>query len=120
MKCKEILHCIANGIKPGSKYPPSVREFCLKLSYASSRAYDVVRSTFNNHLPDKSTMRAWYSNSSFNSPPGVNYACMGLLQKKVAEQKVRNNEFICNFCVDEMAIRQQIQWIDGDKRMIGY
>lgn len=65
-------------------------------------------------------MRAWYSSSSFNSPPGVNYACVGLLEKKVAEHKVRNNEFICNLCVDEMAIRQQIQWIDGEKRMIGY
>lgn len=114
------MDCLINGIKPGCKYPPSFREFGLGLSYVSQRAYRVVRSTFENHLPDNSTIRAWYANSNFNSPPGINNPCMGLLEKKAAEKKAMGRELNYNLCMDEMSIRQHVQWCDSNKSMIRY
>lgn len=45
---------------------------------------------------------------------------MGLLEKKAAEKKAIGRELICNLCMDEMSIRQHVQWCDSNKSMIGY
>lgn len=102
------------------KYPANVCEFCLQLSYISQRAYEFVRGTFNNNLPAKCTIRAWYANSDFSSSPGVNHKALESLEMKVAEKKVMGEELICSLCVDEMSIRQHVQWCGSQKILLGY
>lgn len=109
-----------NGVKQKMKYPANVREFCLQLSYISPRAYEFVRGTFNKNLPAKCTIRAWYANSDFSSPPGVNYKVLKCLEVKVAEKKAMGSELICSLSVDEMSIRQLVQWCGSQKTLLGY
>lgn len=97
-----------------------MREFCLQMSYISQRAYEFVRIIFNKNLPDKSTIRAWYANSDFSSPPGINHKALQSLEVKVAEKTAVGSELVCSISVDEMAIRQHIQWCNNNKKMLGY
>lgn len=111
---------MANGVKSGTKYPASVRELCLGMSYASQRAYEILRSTFKKNLPDRSTLRAWYANSSFDCAPGINSQVFQLLEKKVAEKKAFDEELICSLSLDEMSIRRHAQWCHSKKMLLGY
>lgn len=116
----DIVRCLINGIPSGVKYPANIREFCLQLSYISQRAYEFLRISFNKNLPDKSTIRAWYANSDFSSPPGVNEKALQSLEIKIAEKTAIGSELICSISVDEMSIRKHIQWCNSNKKMLGF
>lgn len=120
MKRREILEVMIHGVKAGCKYPASVREFCLQMSYISPRAYEHFRTTFSRNLPDRTTIRGWYANSYFNSPPGINHEILKLLGNKASQKKAMGSELICSLVVDEMSIRQHAQWCDKSKTIIGY
>lgn len=68
---KEIFHCLIFGVGHREKYPPIVREFCMKIHYLSVRAFMAIRSTFNNNLPHPATVRHWYANSDMCCEPGI-------------------------------------------------
>lgn len=111
---------MVNGVQKGTKYSANARAFCLQLSYISPRAYDLVRTTFQNNLPARSTMRSWYANCDFSSPPGINHKALKSLEVKVAAKKVSGCQLVCSLCVDEMAIRKHIQWNGSTKTLLGY
>lgn len=103
-----VLHC---GIKSGEKYPVNIRQFCLALTYHSPRAYEHVRKTFNNHLPDTKTIRRWYANSDIKSDPGIQKEHMDRLKKIAHDFKSKHNrKLMCSLVFDEMHIRQQVLW----------
>lgn len=89
------------------------------MDYASPRAYEVLRLTFNNNLPGASTIRAWYANSHLHAKPGINKNMLQLLEKKVTENKKSGREFVCSLAVDEMSIRRHAQWCNEQKIILG-
>lgn len=119
IKKKEILECLVNGVKHGAKYQPHVREFCLQITYSSQRAYKYIRTVFGDNLPDSSTIRAWYANSDFSSPPGINAKALECLLPRVAEMESMGSKLVCSLSVDEMSIRRNIQWNNNSKIMMG-
>lgn len=119
------MHCLLNGISRYQKYPPSVRRFALNLNFHSPRAYEFLRRTFDDHLPNERTLRKWYALSNLNSPPGITNASMDFLRVKVIEQKHENNqsrnfELVCALCLDEMYIRKQAIFDQSQGQIIGY
>lgn len=88
--------------------------------YFSPRAYDALRLTFDNTLPGRTTIRAWYANSYYNSSPGINHNILQLIGNKAAEKKAMGDQLICSLAVDEMSIHQHAQWCDHSKTMYGY
>jgi len=50
------------------KYSPELRAFALTLNFYSVKAYNYVRKSFCNLLPEPSTIRKWYS--VLNGRPG--------------------------------------------------
>lgn len=46
--------------KVKNKYSAELRTFALTLNFYSSKAYEYVRKTFKNLLPQSSTIRKWY------------------------------------------------------------
>ncbi|XP_039309077.1 uncharacterized protein LOC105204459 [Solenopsis invicta] len=65
----DIMHEILKrkkGLK--KKYSEELRKFALTLNFYSSKAYEYVRKTFKNLLPERSTIRKWYS--VINGRPG--------------------------------------------------
>lgn len=114
-----MLDCLVNGVKSGLKYPQIVREFSLTLNYLSVRAYDFVRTIFNNNLPGRSTIQMWYANSDLDCTPGINSTSLRVLEQKAVEHKKNGKELICSLCFDEMSIRQHMQWCHSAKIMLG-
>lgn len=108
-----------NGIETTKKYPEEVRQFALTLSFLSPRAYEFVRKFFDDHLPSKSTIRAWYANSDLHSRPGINSTSLKIISSFVDEKKNEGKELVACLCFDEMSIRQHLQWCHSSKIMLG-
>lgn len=117
---REIILCLIGGVGKGEKYPPGVRMFAFNLNYHSPRAYEFVRSVFNNNLPNESTIRGWYENSDLNCTPGINKNMFDVIKRKSDEAKKSGKEFVCNLLFDEMNIRKHIQWRHSSKQMLGF
>lgn len=107
-------------MKGSQKYPEIVREFSICLHYYSPRAYDFVRDWFNKNLPDVSTIRAWYANSTVSLGVGVNEKHVNILKQLVDRKQANNSELLCAVIFDEMYVRQHVQWINSCKRFLGF
>lgn len=86
-----------------SPFTPDLRRFAITLHFYSARAYNYVRKSFNHLLPSERTIRNWYQ--VIDGKPGFTDESFRSLRQK-AEEKVT----IINLVIDEMAIRQHIDW----------
>lgn len=107
-------------MKHREKYPKSVREFCLNIYYLSVRAYEAVRSYFDNNLPHVATIRHWYANSDMNCEPGVHDSCLDILKNRATQRKQENSELVLSICFDEMFCRKHFQWCHQTNQMLGF
>lgn len=104
----EVLHC---GVAHKTKYPESVRQFCLSLHYHSPRGYEYVRRTFNYHLPSSKTIQRWYAASDIRGEPGIQqdtFSRLKIIADKYEEQN--KSRIVCCLMLDEMSIRSQVFW----------
>lgn len=85
------------------------------MAFYSPAAYRYLRRTLNNSLPAPSTIRSWYS--AVDGGPGITHEAIEMLKQKAqATSKVLE---VC-LSVDEMAIRQSLQFNSQTKTMSGY
>lgn len=89
------------------KYSPAVRQFTLSLHLFSAKAYNYVRKQFNTILPHARTLSKWYSH--VDAKPGFTSEAIKTLALKV---KFSEAPVVCSLMLDEMAIRQHIEF-DG-------
>lgn len=114
-------HCLVYKLKYREKYPEAFRQFCFTLHYHNPRAYEFIRTTFDNHLPHATTIRSWYANSDMNTKPnGINEQCLNIIRKKVTEMAEKNKQLVVGVAFDEMSIRKHIQWSNKDHKLVGY
>lgn len=90
------------------------------MRYLSPRAYEFIRSVFNDNLPHHSTIKSWYRNSNLDSGVGIGENALKILQEKAIEMKSKNQQLICSLSFDEMRIRQLVQWCNKTNKFIGY
>lgn len=115
---EKLLECLASGRNQRS-YDEEVRSFCLTLHFYSARAYNYVRSKFNNNLPAVTTMRNWYA--SLNASPGFTLEAFEILKQKAERHKSETGEkLLCNLMVDETAIRRHAQWNPSTMKFDGF
>lgn len=115
---RNILSCLALGIKHREKYPPDVRNFSIGLNNISPAAYRFLNKEFSDRLPAQKTIRSWFANSNIEVKPGILKQCIEILKLKVAEKAVVGKKLIGCILFDEMAIRKMIHNVNG--QMIGY
>lgn len=115
----ELFACLRYGIENGGAYGENVRAFCLQLHFFSPRAYEFVRSQFNNHLPHCSTIQAWYRNSDLDAESGISESSLRILKCKANEMTSKNQTAIFSLSFDEMAIRKHQQWCNKTKTFLG-
>lgn len=121
LKDNELLRVLHSGIKSGEKYPANIRHFCLGLVYHSPRAYEHVRKTFNNHLPNIKTIRSWFANSDIKSDPGIQQEHIERLKKIVHDfENKYNRKLLCSLIFDEMHIRQQLVFLAHQMDFSGF
>lgn len=93
----------------GKKLPftPEMRKFAITLQFHSNKAYNFVRKSFKNVLPHPKTISKSYT--VVNGDPGFTQVAFQCI-----EDKAKNKTVICNIVLDEMSIKEIIEW-DGTK-----
>lgn len=102
---------LTNNTKTGKNYTDVVKKFALTLQFYSSRAYEFVRSSFNNNLPHIGTIRRWLSTVDGN--PGISKEALATLKYKIEVAKKENRTLVGCIIFDEMSIRKQITFFKG-------
>ena len=92
-------------------YCESLRSFAITLHFYSPKAYNYIRKTFKNCLPHERTLQKWFRNVS--SKPGFSNDSFTALEYKIKFLKSQGKFAPCALLMDEMAIKQQIEW-QGD------
>lgn len=85
----------------------------------SPRAYNYVRTKFNNNLPHTGTIRIWYANSSANGHPGISKETLETLTTLSDEHKAKDSSVYATLSLDEVYIKRHVQWSDAQKMFIG-
>lgn len=106
----EIIDCLINGIKPGEKYLPNVRAFCISLHGTCPKAYNFVRNKFGKNIPHPETIREWYRQSNLDASSGISKSSMEALRKMAKKMQEENRQLIVSLIMDEMAIQRNMTW----------
>lgn len=115
---KQILSCMAVGIRNRESYLPTVRNFCITLKNISPAAYRFVRNEFDDHLPHVRTIAAWHANSNIDCAPGIIKNSIDTLKRKVDEKEIMGDKLFGALLFDEMGIRKHVQFVNG--QMLGF
>lgn len=91
-------------------HSPELRFSALTLKYYSAKANKFVRKSFDLGLPHPSVLRSWYYITDGN--PGFTKAAFLTMSVKVLSAKRDGQEVLCTLMLDEMAIREYVEW-DG-------
>lgn len=116
---KEVLDTLMNrSSKSRTKYSPEIRNFCFRMQFYSTAAYNELRKFFSNRLPTCGTMRKWLR--CVDASPGITQPALDEIAHKARE--FRNNGKKLHVCLisDEMSIRQQVQWNSETKTFHGF
>lgn len=115
----EILDCLIHGIKPGTKYPPKVRAFCISLHCISPKAYNFVREKFAKNIPHPETIREWYRQSNLDATSGISTLSMDALKNMADKMKEDGQQLVVCLIMDEMAIQRNMTWCKSTNKFIG-
>ena len=100
--------------KSAKQYSPALRSFAMTLNFYSPRAYKYVRTAFDTRLPHPRTLDKWYH--SVEIAPGFTEPSFLSLKSRVDAAKEQGKETYCALVMDEVAIRQHVEW-DGKNIM---
>lgn len=76
-----------------------------------------MRETFQKALPHPRTLIRWYE--SVNGEPGISSEALKVLRTKAEDYSSEGKTLLCCLMMDEMAIRQHVQWNPHTKRLDG-
>lgn len=107
-----------NGIKRGTKYSPTVRKFCYRIQFFSSRAYNELRKFFGNRLPTIRTLRRWLR--VIDDSPGITKTALECLAAKAKEYREEGKQLHVCLMADEMSIRKQAVWNNQTESFEGF
>ncbi len=101
-----------------TEYPPELKAFAITLQFYSTKAYEYVRETFMKTLPHVSTIRNWFN--SIEGGPGFSNMALRILRNKAQEEKANGRSLLLAMSVDDMAIKQHIQYSEKEKKFKGF
>lgn len=101
-----------------TKYSPTVRDFCFRLQYHSTAAYNELRKFFGNRLPAIRTLQKWLR--CVEVAPGISEIALGALTEKAKSYKDEGK--ILHVCMisDEIGIRKQVTWTAEEENFDGF
>lgn len=108
-----------NESEDNRSYSPTIREFALTMYCHSPRCYKYVREKFNKTLPHTTTLRKWYATSDIKCEPGILHEAIKTLQSFNNQLKATGKRLLVPLAFDEIAIKQHIQWLHGQKMFSG-
>lgn len=111
------MECLRSGQKC-QRYSENIRRFCLTLQFYSPKAYEYLRSTFNQNLPAQRTIRSWYS--SLDCSPGFTESAFSALRQRADDAKANGEELLVGLIFDGMSMRKHSQFNRATKQFMGH
>lgn len=99
-------------------YSPEIKTFALALSFFSTRAYNFVRTEFNDVLPHVNTIRKWHQ--KVDGSPGFTLSAIPIIRRKIGEAKEKGKTLSFCLIMDEMYICKDIQSNQATGQVFGY
>lgn len=106
--------------KRSKYYSEAIRSFALTLHFYSPRAYRFMRTKFNKHLPDVSSMRSWYSNSTGYGEPGINQEALKSLKNLSEQLSLEGKQCCVSIAMDEIHIQKNVSWNEAKNKFLGF
>lgn len=103
--------------KKGEPCSETLRAFATTLYFYSAKAYRYVREVFHKTLSHERTIIRWYV--SVEGEPGVTGETLAALKIKADEKATQGEPLLGCLVMDEMAIRQHVEWNEHSKRLEG-
>lgn len=94
-----------------------VRTFATTLCFYSPKAYRYVRAAFDNALPHEKTVARWYR--GIDGEPGITKEALSVLRSKSESMASEGRQLIVGVSMDEVAIRQLVEWNPYNKKFDG-
>ena len=104
-----------NGRKNKDIYPQELKSFAIALHGKSPKCYQYVRKVFNTSLPHVRTIRRWKECMDLD-----NRFCQDAFDSVQRRCLASNEPVLVNVVVDEMAIKQQVEWCSTRKQWLGF
>lgn len=104
--------------KEKTKYSPAVRDFCYRLQFHSTAAYNELRKFFSNRLPTIRTLQRWLR--CVEVAPGISEIALGALAEVAKSYKDEGKQLYISLVSDEMGIRTQTTWNAEKERFDGF
>lgn len=102
-------------ISGGKPYSEKLKNFSRTLHFHSKKAYTYVRDAFDKNLPHPSTIIRWYR--AIDGEPGLTTETLEVLETKA--KSLGDRPLLANLTMDEMAIRQMVEWNPYTKKFDG-
>lgn len=116
---REVLDTLMNRAPASrSKYSPETRQFCLRLQFHSTAAYEELRAFFGKRLPTVRTLRKWLACT--DASPGITKSAIDEIAKKVAICNENGEDLLLCLISDEISIRKQVNWDSNNQRFDGF
>lgn len=90
------------------------------MHYHSPRAFKYLREKFDKNLPHPTTLRKWFANSNICGEPGMLKDAMITLKTLGEQMKKDSKEIIISLCMDETAMKCNVQWLHEQKKFAGF
>lgn len=116
---REVLDTLVNRYSVShTKYSPDTRQFCLRVQFHSTAAYNELRKFFGNRLPACRTLRRWLR--STDASPGITQAAIDEIAQKVIEYKAKGKSLYICAMSDDIFIRKQISYDGNTDKFCGF
>lgn len=106
---REVIDTLTNRSSVSrTSFSAETRQFCLRLQFHSTAAYNELRTFFGNRLPTCRTLRKWLF--STDASPGITQAAVDEIAQKVKEYKERGEKLYLCAMSDDISIRKHISF----------
>lgn len=116
---REVLDTLATRSSTSrSKYSPETRQFCLRMQFHSTAAYNELRTFFGKRLPTCRTLRKWLRCT--DASPGITQPAIDELSHKVAECMASGKVLYLCVMTDDVSIRKHISYNEKTQEFEGF
>lgn len=101
-----------------TSYSQETRQFCLRLQFHSTAAYNELRTFFGKRLPTCRTMRKWLHSN--DASPGITQAAIDDIAHKTREYKEKGEKLYLCVMSDDISIRRHISFNENTTEFYGF
>lgn len=116
---REVLDTLTNRSSASrTSFSQETRQFCLRLQFHSTAAYNELRTFFGKRLPTCRTLRKWLQ--STDASPGITQVAIDEIAQKVRECKEKDEKLYLCVMSDDTSSMKHISFNENTTEFDGF